>query len=92
MARGLGITQNIISPTFIIMRSYNDFYHVDLYRLEGDLGHELDALGITDLWGKDKNIFAIEWGEKAKDYIPKNATWIKFENIGENERKISIIQ
>src|SRR5438874_1292700 len=56
LARGLGIDKRIISPTFIIMRTYktgirnqesgiNNFYHVDLYRIndeKGVLGLELD--------------------------------------------------
>ncbi len=90
LAKGLGITQRIISPTFIIMRTYNNFHHVDLYRLEGNLKGELNNLGITDLWGKEKNIFAIEWAEKISELLPKKAIRIKFENIDETTRKIRI--
>ncbi len=95
LAKGLGITQRILSPTYILMRQYiispsTNFFHVDLYRLESDIEKEMRNLGIDDLWSNKENIMAIEWAEKAKDFIPKNATWIKFENVGENRRKIVI--
>ncbi len=99
LAAGLGIKQRIISPTFIIMRNYlprrkagNNFYHVDLYRLEGNLGHELDNLGITDIWNKDNTIVAIEWAEKIRDLLPSSTIWINFEQIDDETRKITIKQ
>lgn len=95
IAKGLGVKKQIVSPTFIIMREYAgeklNFYHVDLYRLEGDLGSELENLGLTDIWEDPKNVVVIEWAEKAEKYLPKSTKWIKFENLGEEQRKISII-
>lgn len=93
-AEGLGIKKRIISPTFILMRKYEvdykNFYHIDLYRFEKNVWEEVINLGVTDIWGKPENIVVIEWAEKIKDMIPKEAIWIKFENLGENERKITI--
>ena len=98
-ARGLGVKKRIISPTFILMRSYKivkvDFdtlYHLDLYRFEKDIDKELDNLGIEEVWKDRKNIIIIEWAEKARKYIPKEAVWIKFENVSEERRKITIRQ
>lgn len=95
LAQGLEIKGRIISPTFILMRTYElpeekAFYHIDLYRLENSLEFEIENLGIPDIWRKEDNIVAIEWAEKIKKYLPKNATWIKFENLGEEKRRISI--
>ena len=94
LAKGLGVKGRIISPTFILMRKYVasklDFYHIDFYRLEDGLENEVKNLGIDDTWGKKDNVVAIEWAEKIKKSIPENAIWIKFENRGENERKILI--
>ena len=93
-AEGLGITARIISPTFILMRKYKvgdkDFYHIDLYRLEGNIENEVINLGLSDLWEKPENIVVIEWAEKIKNMIPKSAKWIKFENLGGDKRKIII--
>ncbi|HEX6977605.1 MAG TPA: tRNA (adenosine(37)-N6)-threonylcarbamoyltransferase complex ATPase subunit type 1 TsaE [Patescibacteria group bacterium] len=95
LAQGLGVKGRIVSPTFILMRTYElahekNFYHIDLYRLEGNLESEIENLGIPDVWEKEDNITAIEWAEKIKDILPKNVTWIKFENIGGEKRKITI--
>ena len=92
LAKGLGIKKRVISPTFIIMRHYPiaHFYHIDLYRLEKNIEHEIKGLGLEEIWGKQENIVAIEWAEKIKDLLPKNTIWITFEQFDENSRKIMI--
>ena len=90
-AKGLGIKQRIISPTFILMRKYgNNFYHIDLYRLEENIENEVKNLGVEDIWKDPKNIVIIEWAEKIKKIIPKNVKWIRFENLGTDNRKIIV--
>lgn len=93
LAQGLGIKQNIISPTFILMRSYKAdsdkmLYHLDLYRLEQDFDKEFQNLGLGDIWGKPQNLVVIEWADKAKELLPKNTKWIEFEYLGEDERTV----
>ena len=99
-AEGLGIKQRIISPTFILMRKYKinvkgqmskvkSFYHIDLYRLEEKVEVEVRNLGIDEFWKNPENIIAIEWAEKIESIIPKSATWLRFENLGEGKRRIS---
>ncbi|MFZ5933135.1 MAG: tRNA (adenosine(37)-N6)-threonylcarbamoyltransferase complex ATPase subunit type 1 TsaE [Patescibacteria group bacterium] len=99
LAEGLGIKGRIISPTFILMRKYqipdtkyqiHFFYHIDLYRLEENLEQEIKNLGVFDILGERGNIAVIEWAEKIKDLIPESATWIKFESLGQNKRKILV--
>lgn len=94
LAKGLGIKQRIISPTFILMRKYDlgskNFYHVDLYRLEDNVEREVRNLGIEEIWDDPKNIIVIEWAEKIKNMLPKNKMWIEFENLGEDKRKITV--
>lgn len=103
LARGLGIKSRVISPTFILMRQYEKpslkrsllsklkfFYHIDLYRLEGDFTDEVKNLGLDDVWGKKDTIVAVEWAEKIKDLFPKNTIWIKFDTKSENQRLIDI--
>jgi tRNA threonylcarbamoyladenosine biosynthesis protein TsaE len=100
-AKALGISSRIISPTFIIMRSYKltithhsslitHFYHIDLYRLEHSIKEEFENLGVFEIFNDPKNIVLIEWAEKAKSLLPKNTTWIEFEHAGEGERKIKL--
>ena len=101
LAKGLGIAGRIISPTFIIVRKYTvglkerksklkDFYHADLYRLEGDMDKEILNLGLPYLWSEPQNIMVIEWAEKIEKLIPPDATWITFQNMGEDTRRIEI--
>lgn len=95
LAEGLGVNGRINSPTFIIMREYeineqSNFYHIDLYRLENNIKQELENLGILDLINENKHIFAIEWGERARKFLPKDSININFENLDENSRRIII--
>jgi len=105
LAKGLGITKKIISPTFIIMRTYNippllkervrnsfhsNFYHVDLYRIKSP--HDIQDIGLLELIKEENGIFAIEWPEKIKHLLPHNTIKIYFEYLDENKRKITIIQ
>ena len=90
LAEGLGV-ERIISPTFILMRSYKgekDLYHLDLYRLEGNVSQELESLGVSDFWEKKENVVLIEWAEKAREILPKDTIWIKFEYIDDEKRRI----
>ncbi len=91
-AEGLGIKNRIISPTFILMRKYGDFYHIDLYRLEKDVENEVRNLGLFDIWEKPENIILIEWAEKIENILPKDSIKIEFELLDEFERKIRIVK
>ena len=92
LAKGLGITRRIISPTFIIARRYEisdlNLYHIDLYRTQ--TLQDLQSIGINEILEDDNNIVAIEWAEKLLDLIPKKRIDLKFEYIDENTRKITI--
>ena len=95
LAKGFGISDKVISPTFIIMRSYSNpegknLYHIDLYRLETGIQKELNNLGIEDFLGNSQNIIVIEWADRAKDLLPKDTIWIEFEGNADEERKIHI--
>lgn len=97
LAKGLGITQRIISPTFVIVRSYElptengqlaprYFYHVDLYRVNNI--KEIQSLGLLDIMKEGKHILAIEWAEKMEKLLPKRVIQISFQYIEEDKRKI----
>lgn len=92
LAKGLGVEKRIISPTFIIMRTYTlpkeKFYHIDLFRLENE--KEIADLGLLEILEKKKDIVVIEWPEKLGNFLPKNAWEISFKTTGENEREITI--
>ncbi|MBI2038473.1 MAG: tRNA (adenosine(37)-N6)-threonylcarbamoyltransferase complex ATPase subunit type 1 TsaE [Candidatus Nealsonbacteria bacterium] len=87
-ARGLGIKEKINSPTFVIMKRFKNFYHFDCYRISKS--KDILDLGFKNILENTKNIVAIEWADKIKKIIPKDARWIKFEILGQNKRKIVI--
>ncbi|MFH1990377.1 MAG: tRNA (adenosine(37)-N6)-threonylcarbamoyltransferase complex ATPase subunit type 1 TsaE, partial [Patescibacteria group bacterium] len=95
LAAGLGIKENVLSPTFVIqkdfplsLKNYKNFYHIDAYRLKNP--EELLELGFGDLIKNPENIVVIEWADKVRDILPKNVILIRFGSLGENKRKILI--
>ena len=87
-AKGLGIKEKILSPTFVIIKRFNNFYHIDCYRIKKP--KELLDLDFKEIILNPKNIVAIEWADKVKKIMPKNTLWIKFDFIDEKTRRISI--
>jgi tRNA threonylcarbamoyladenosine biosynthesis protein TsaE len=88
LAKGLGIKERILSPTFIMMRQYDNFYHVDLYRIEDE--RDIEGLGLEEIWSDPQNIVAIEWAEKIKDVLPKKRIEIYFKYLKNDEREIEV--
>jgi tRNA threonylcarbamoyladenosine biosynthesis protein TsaE len=75
VARALGISESIVSPTFVIEKIYpvtHPFFthlvHIDAYRLESD--EELLVLNWKDIISNPKNIVLIEWPEKVSGIMP----------------------
>lgn len=84
-AKSLGITENITSPTFNIVKEYESgemiLNHMDVYRLE-----ESDAsIALNDYFSSD-GVTIIEWAEMIKDKLPDERLEIKFKVIDENTR------
>ena len=94
IAEALGIKEAVTSPTFLIMKKYRaprkkySLYHFDCYQIKNS--REILDLGWEEIIKEKNNIILIEWAEKIKSILPKNRIRIKFEFVGENERKIEI--
>lgn len=86
-AKGLGIKEKILSPTFVIMKKFNNFYHIDCYRIEKP--KELLDLGFKKITSNPKNIIVIEWADRIRKIMPKHTLWIKFDFINEKRRRIT---
>ena len=69
VAKGLGVTSTVVSPTFTIMNEYEGgrlkFCHFDAYRLEN--ADEAFEAGLTDFIGADGVLCAVEWWENVKE-------------------------
>ena len=85
IAEGLGIKEEISSPTFTIIKEYRSgrlpLYHFDVYRLGS--GEELLDLGAEEMLYGD-GVCVIEWADIAADVLPAESMVIKLE-CGEEE-------
>lgn len=90
IAKGLGITDVIVSPTFTILREYDGvppLYHFDVYRI-GD-PDELFEIGFSEYLDGD-GICVIEWAEKVPELLPAHTIRVRIEKTGNNTREIII--
>lgn len=86
IANALGITENITSPTFTIIKEYEGelpLYHMDVYRLDGNT----DGTGIEEYFTKG-GVVVIEWASTIKDILPEERLDIKFKVVDETKRLI----
>lgn len=97
VAAGLGIKQEITSPTFTLMNVYKiknykikNLIHIDTYRLKNE--KELVEIGVEDYLGQPDTVCVIEWPEKITELLKnKKTTTIALEHGGKShQRKIKI--
>jgi tRNA threonylcarbamoyladenosine biosynthesis protein TsaE len=91
LAAGLGITRNVKSPTFTIIREYQGgripLYHMDVYRLEEGGG---DELGLDEYFNGD-GVNVVEWSKFIADELPEDYLRIVFkrdDEAGESQRTL----
>ena len=95
IARGLGIEEQVTSPTYTIISEYSGIlngekitiFHIDAYRLTGS--EDFLAIGGEEIiFGND--ISLIEWSEKISGVIPPTAIKVIIEIKRDNERLIRV--
>ena len=89
IARGVGIREDVTSPTFALVNSYEVdgtiVYHLDLYRLNGPA--DLTNIGWDDILNSGE-IVIIEWPERAGMRLPPDTLHIRLEHIpGDNDHR-----
>lgn len=90
LAKGLGIIEPVISPTFSIMcvyRGEQPLVHMDAYRLESV--DDLESTGFFD-YLDGRCIIAVEWSERIADLLPPDTIRVTIESQDENTRSISV--
>ena len=94
-ARGLGIREKVLSPTFVILKNYplqtthyKLFVHMDAYRLKST--KELQVLGWRDILKDTEAIVLVEWADRVRRALPKEYIRILFEFVDEKTRNIII--
>jgi tRNA threonylcarbamoyladenosine biosynthesis protein TsaE len=91
LARGLGITAGVHSPTFILANEHRGgrlpLFHLDVYRV-GAPGEAL-GIGLEDYLAGD-GVCVIEWAEKIRAVLPAEYLWITFRHVAETKRGVLV--
>lgn len=91
LAIGLGLGDNVTSPTFALVNEYRGkditLYHFDMYRIESE--EDLESTGFYD-YPFEENVAAVEWSENISEFLPKHTIYITINASGENDREIII--
>ncbi|HVM04943.1 MAG TPA: tRNA (adenosine(37)-N6)-threonylcarbamoyltransferase complex ATPase subunit type 1 TsaE [Acidimicrobiales bacterium] len=89
-ARGLGVTEPVVSPTFILVRTYHGrltLVHADAYRM--DNLREVTDLDLPELLD-DGGVALVEWGDVIAPVLPADYLEIRLEfGEGDDDRHIS---
>lgn len=97
LAKELGVTETVQSPTYVLMKSYatthlrfKKLVHLDLYRL--GKAEEFATLQPESFLGDTDALVCIEWPERAGDLLPKPDASLRFSADGakEGERYIEV--
>ena len=95
--RALGVRLRILSPTFLLIKSYGltkknfkQVYHFDCYRIKDE--KELRPLGAKEIFALKENIVLIEWADRLRSSTSgKNVIKVKlYHGLKSNERIIKI--
>lgn len=91
LARGLFVKDVLLSPSFVLARSYEGrvpFHHLDLYRVRSF--EELCEVGLDELLPPPRGVTAVEWADRIPDRIPPGAVWVVLEHAGGDRRRITL--
>ncbi len=105
-AKGLGVKEKILSPTFIIMRKFeiriskfetNSKFKIPksktFYHIDCyriEKPKEILDLGFKEIISNPQNIVAVEWTDRIRKILPKDILMLKFKFINKNTREIVI--
>lgn len=98
LALGLGIKNNVTSPTFVLERIYKvplrargrsgpaarKKFNIHHFDLYR-IGDDIRGTGLLDVLGEE--VVAIEWPEKIVKYLPDDTIWVEIEHKNENSRR-----
>ncbi len=96
VASGLGSTDLVTSPSFVLVNEYRagpdhgnlPIYHADLYRL--DERAEISGIGLEELWS-GQGVCLIEWAERAADMLPTDHLAISLQHLSDTKRVLRFV-
>ena len=90
MAKGMGLSCRVSSPTFTIVNEYlgeRELIHFDMYRLSS--ADELFDIGWADYLSRGA-VCAVEWSENVQDAFFGDEVVVRIEKLNDTDRKITI--
>jgi tRNA threonylcarbamoyladenosine biosynthesis protein TsaE len=90
LARGLGVTADVTSPTFVLVNQYRGrvpVYHVDAYRT--DSLTELVDVGLEEML-HGEGVTIVEWADKLLPLLPPRTVTATIEGLGDEPRQIDL--
>lgn len=90
IARGLGVQEHVVSPTFTLVREYRgrlDLTHVDVYRLQRE--QDVLDLGLEEI-GEGEAVLVVEWGDAVAALLPPDRLDVELTTVdptGGSERR-----
>ena len=88
VAKGLGIEEEVTSPTYAYMNDYDGvLFHYDCYRIESV--EQAERLGLADYFDMG-GICLIEWSQNIAPLLPKGCKRVRIQKRGEKIRSITV--
>jgi tRNA threonylcarbamoyladenosine biosynthesis protein TsaE len=91
LARGLGVTERVQSPTYALMHNYSgrlELYHFDAWMEGRERAFLLDG-GLE--WMQAGGVSVIEWGNRVEECLPRPLLALAFAHRGPDEREIRVV-
>lgn len=91
VASGVGIEGPVVSPSFLLLKSYHNnttLHHIDLFRIESS--EEFIEAGLEDYLVGQKGIVAIEWANRIEPLLPESRIDIGLYFAKNGNRKITL--
>lgn len=86
LAKGLGIKEEVTSPTYAYMNDYDGrLFHYDCYRIESV--EQAERMGLADYFDMG-GICVIEWAQNIAPLLPENCKRVTIKKLGGNAREI----
>lgn len=91
LAKGLGVSETVASPTFILISKHEGkrktLYHIDPYRLRDEKSLIPD---LKELFSQKNAVIAVEWANRFLDILPNDTIWVVLEHQGKDKREVTI--
>ena len=90
VAQGLGIEEEVTSPTYAYMNDYDGrLFHYDCYRIESI--EQAENLGLADYFDMG-GICLIEWAQNIAPLLPRKVKRVIIRKLSEEEREIEVVE